>query len=59
MTKKLARIAPDHPRAKGNVKWYEDMLEGKEKEGELPPIVNKVGHSELVVVVDERSLGVK
>ncbi|PAV70367.1 hypothetical protein WR25_24413 isoform B [Diploscapter pachys] len=41
MTKKLAKIAPNHPRAKGNVKWYEDMLEGKEKEGELPPIVNK------------------
>lgn len=43
MTKKLAEIAPNHPRAKGNVKWYEDKLNGKDMEGDLPPIVNKVG----------------
>ncbi|KHJ77109.1 tetratricopeptide repeat protein [Oesophagostomum dentatum] len=42
LTKRLAAIAPNHPRAKGNVKWYEDMLHGKDMEGDLPPIVNKV-----------------
>lgn len=42
LTKRLAKIAPNHPRAKGNVKWYEDMLQGKDMEGDLPPIVNKV-----------------
>ncbi|CAI2350753.1 unnamed protein product [Caenorhabditis sp. 36 PRJEB53466] len=41
LTKRLAKIAPNHPRAKGNVKWYEDMLQGKDMEGDLPPIVNK------------------
>ncbi|KAJ1369161.1 phytochrome 2 [Parelaphostrongylus tenuis] len=41
LTKRLAAIAPNHPRARGNVKWYEDMLNGKDMEGELPPIVNK------------------
>ncbi|ETN72504.1 tetratricopeptide repeat protein [Necator americanus] len=41
LTKRLAAIAPNHPRAQGNVKWYEDMLEGKDMEGDLPPIVNK------------------
>lgn len=41
LTKRLAKVAPNHPRAKGNVKWYEDMLSGKDMEGELPPIVNK------------------
>ncbi|CAB3409489.1 unnamed protein product [Caenorhabditis bovis] len=41
LTKRLAKIAPNHPRAKGNVKWYEDMLQGKDMQGELPPIVNK------------------
>ncbi|KIH62168.1 tetratricopeptide repeat protein, partial [Ancylostoma duodenale] len=41
LTKRLAALAPDHPRAKGNVKWYEDMLQGKDMEGDLPPIVNK------------------
>ncbi|EFP08464.1 hypothetical protein CRE_15564 [Caenorhabditis remanei] len=41
LTKRLAKIAPNHPRAKGNVKWYEDMLQGKDMVGDLPPIVNK------------------
>ncbi|CAJ0602749.1 unnamed protein product [Cylicocyclus nassatus] len=41
LTKKLAEISPNHPRAKGNVKWYEDMLQEKDMEGELPPIINK------------------
>lgn len=35
---------PNHPRAAGNVKWYEDMLleEGIRKGdmGDLPPVVN-------------------
>ncbi|CAI5447148.1 unnamed protein product [Caenorhabditis angaria] len=41
LTKRLAKISPNHPRAKGNVKWYEDMLQGKDMQGDLPPIVNK------------------
>ncbi|CAJ0570910.1 unnamed protein product, partial [Mesorhabditis spiculigera] len=41
MTKRLFAIAPHHPRARGNIKWYEDKLDGKEKEGELPAVVNK------------------
>ncbi|GMT24855.1 hypothetical protein PFISCL1PPCAC_16152, partial [Pristionchus fissidentatus] len=41
LTKRLVEISPNHPRAKGNVKWYEDMLDGKEGEGEIPEVVNK------------------
>ncbi|GMS95984.1 hypothetical protein PENTCL1PPCAC_18159, partial [Pristionchus entomophagus] len=41
LTQRLVKISPNHPRAKGNVKWYEDMLDGKEMEGEIPPIINK------------------
>ncbi|KAF8373714.1 phy-2, partial [Pristionchus pacificus] len=41
LTKRLVEIAPNHPRAKGNVKWYEDMLDGKEMEGEIPAVINK------------------
>uniref|UniRef100_A0A0N5C9F1 procollagen-proline 4-dioxygenase n=1 Tax=Strongyloides papillosus TaxID=174720 RepID=A0A0N5C9F1_STREA len=42
MTKKLAAIEPSHPRAVGNVKWYEDMLTDDDKKNvnELPPIKN-------------------
>uniref|UniRef100_A0A0K0FJG2 procollagen-proline 4-dioxygenase n=1 Tax=Strongyloides venezuelensis TaxID=75913 RepID=A0A0K0FJG2_STRVS len=42
MTKKLAAIEPSHPRAVGNVKWYEDMLTNDDKKNvnELPPIKN-------------------
>ncbi|KAK6022880.1 tetratricopeptide repeat protein [Ostertagia ostertagi] len=52
LTKRLAAIAPNHPRAKGNVKWYEDMLEGKDMEGELPPIVNKRVENDGIVERD-------
>uniref|UniRef100_A0A9J2PY10 procollagen-proline 4-dioxygenase n=1 Tax=Ascaris lumbricoides TaxID=6252 RepID=A0A9J2PY10_ASCLU len=39
LTKKLVQLEPDHPRAKGNVKWYEDMLEDDNKDiSELPPL---------------------
>uniref|UniRef100_A0A915BIH4 Prolyl 4-hydroxylase alpha subunit domain-containing protein n=2 Tax=Parascaris univalens TaxID=6257 RepID=A0A915BIH4_PARUN len=39
LTKKLVQLEPDHPRAKGNVKWYEDMLEDDGKDiSELPPL---------------------
>ncbi|KHN73657.1 Prolyl 4-hydroxylase subunit alpha-1 [Toxocara canis] len=27
LTDELVRLAPDHPRARGNLKWYEDLLE--------------------------------
>uniref|UniRef100_A0A1I7X377 TPR_REGION domain-containing protein n=1 Tax=Heterorhabditis bacteriophora TaxID=37862 RepID=A0A1I7X377_HETBA len=69
LTKRLAEIAPNHPRAKepsqfffwfsiftnvvawpsGNVKWYEDMLEGKDMEGELPPVSNKRNENDGIV----------
>ncbi|XGW28333.1 hypothetical protein V3C99_008255 [Haemonchus contortus] len=52
LTKRLAALAPNHPRAKGNVKWYEDMLEGKDMEGELPPIVNKRVENDGIVERD-------
>nr|CDJ87150.1 Prolyl 4-hydroxylase alpha-subunit and Tetratricopeptide TPR2 and Oxoglutarate iron-dependent oxygenase domain containing protein [Haemonchus contortus] len=52
LTKRLAELAPNHPRAKGNVKWYEDMLEGKDMEGELPPIVNKRVENDGIVERD-------
>ncbi|CAD6196789.1 unnamed protein product [Caenorhabditis auriculariae] len=52
LTKRLAQIAPNHPRAKGNVKWYEDMLQGKDMEGELPPIVNKRVENDGIVERD-------
>jgi len=45
MTKRLFAMEPDHPRAKGNIKYYEDALveQGYKKkgdDGDLPPIVN-------------------
>ncbi|KAK6039932.1 tetratricopeptide repeat protein [Cooperia oncophora] len=52
LTKRLAAIAPNHPRARGNVKWYEDMLEGKDMEGDLPPIVNKRVENDGIVERD-------
>lgn len=38
-------IDPDHPRAKGNVKWYEDLLEDEgvrrvDMRRNIPPISN-------------------
>jgi prolyl 4-hydroxylase len=45
MTKRLKKLDPTHPRADGNIKYYEDMLvqEGYKKgdDGKLPPIVNQ------------------
>jgi prolyl 4-hydroxylase len=43
LTKKLAKIDPKHPRAAGNVKWYEDMLDEKARENleDLPPVKNE------------------
>uniref|UniRef100_A0A183GJ87 P4Ha_N domain-containing protein n=1 Tax=Heligmosomoides polygyrus TaxID=6339 RepID=A0A183GJ87_HELPZ len=52
LTKRLAAIAPNHPRAKGNVKWYEDMLDGKDMEGDLPPIINKRVENDGIVERD-------
>ncbi|VDL76243.1 unnamed protein product, partial [Nippostrongylus brasiliensis] len=52
LTKRLAAIAPNHPRARGNVKWYEDMLNGKDMEGDLPPIVNKRVENDGIVERD-------
>lgn len=45
MTKRLYAMEPDHPRAKGNIKYYEDALieQGYKKkgdDGDLPPVVN-------------------
>ncbi|VDM61368.1 unnamed protein product [Angiostrongylus costaricensis] len=55
LTRRLAAIAPNHPRARGkpcNVKWYEDMLDGKDMEGELPPVVNKRVENDGIVERD-------
>uniref|UniRef100_A0AC34GXF4 Procollagen-proline 4-dioxygenase n=1 Tax=Panagrolaimus sp. ES5 TaxID=591445 RepID=A0AC34GXF4_9BILA len=43
LTKKLAILDPKHPRAAGNVKWYEDMLDEETRENldDLPPIKNE------------------
>ncbi|MFH4982414.1 hypothetical protein AB6A40_009123 [Gnathostoma spinigerum] len=45
LTDELVRLAPDHPRAKGNLKWYEDLLEDDgvrrvDMRRKLPPLVN-------------------
>uniref|UniRef100_A0A914BYM0 procollagen-proline 4-dioxygenase n=1 Tax=Acrobeloides nanus TaxID=290746 RepID=A0A914BYM0_9BILA len=42
LTKRLAQIDPTHPRAKGNVEWYESMLSDEHKSDlhDLPPIKN-------------------
>jgi prolyl 4-hydroxylase len=42
LTKRLAAADPNHPRAAGNVKYYEDKLreDGLKPGGELPPIIN-------------------
>ncbi|KHJ45353.1 prolyl 4-hydroxylase subunit alpha-2 family protein [Trichuris suis] len=44
LTKRLYNRQPDHPRAKGNIKYYEDMLvkDGVHRSGDfnLPPVVN-------------------
>jgi hypothetical protein len=40
------RLAPEHPRAEGNVKWYSDEMEKqglKIVNSELPPIENRRG----------------
>uniref|UniRef100_A0A0K0DP84 P4Hc domain-containing protein n=1 Tax=Angiostrongylus cantonensis TaxID=6313 RepID=A0A0K0DP84_ANGCA len=52
LTRRLAAIAPNHPRARGNVKWYEDMLNGKDMEGELPPVVNRRVENDGIVERD-------
>lgn len=43
LTKKLAKLEPNHPRAAGNVKWYEDMLDEEENQdlNDLPPLKNE------------------
>uniref|UniRef100_A0AC35TZT5 Procollagen-proline 4-dioxygenase n=1 Tax=Rhabditophanes sp. KR3021 TaxID=114890 RepID=A0AC35TZT5_9BILA len=42
MTKKLAALDPAHPRTKGNLKWYEEMLSEEEKmDSVLPPLKNE------------------
>uniref|UniRef100_A0A0N4ZCK5 procollagen-proline 4-dioxygenase n=1 Tax=Parastrongyloides trichosuri TaxID=131310 RepID=A0A0N4ZCK5_PARTI len=43
LTKKLVSIDPNHPRAEGNLKWYEDMLTPADKIDltELPEITNE------------------
>lgn len=47
LTHRLYEIAPHHPRAKGNIKWYEDMMEEQGmKKGDredfthMPPVKN-------------------
>uniref|UniRef100_A0A5S6QYW5 procollagen-proline 4-dioxygenase n=2 Tax=Trichuris muris TaxID=70415 RepID=A0A5S6QYW5_TRIMR len=44
LTKRLYNLKPEHPRAKGNIKYYEDMLaaDGMHKSSDfnLPPVVN-------------------
>lgn len=45
-TDRLYELAPAHPRAKGNIKWYEDQLAAEgEKPSEfrrnIPPLVNR------------------
>ncbi|CAB3401442.1 unnamed protein product [Caenorhabditis bovis] len=46
LTEELFKRNPNHPRAKGNVKWYEDLLEQEgvrrsDMRKNLPPIVNR------------------
>lgn len=43
LTKRLLKLEPDHPRASGNLKWYEDMLdeETRDKLDDLPPPKNE------------------
>jgi prolyl 4-hydroxylase len=40
MTKKLAEMNPEHPRAPGNVLWYEEKLASEDKDDphDLPPL---------------------
>ncbi|VDN54900.1 unnamed protein product [Dracunculus medinensis] len=45
LTDELYKLNPNHPRAKGNVKWYEDLLEEDgvrrtEMRRNIPPLVN-------------------
>ncbi|VDM95652.1 unnamed protein product, partial [Onchocerca ochengi] len=45
LTDELYRMNPDHPRAKGNVRWYEDLLEDEgvrriDMRRNIPPIKN-------------------
>ncbi|PAV65048.1 hypothetical protein WR25_16535 [Diploscapter pachys] len=52
LTEELHKINPQHPRAKGNIKWYEDLLaeEGVRKtefRKNLPAIVNRRPESVL------------
>ncbi|EFO16802.2 hypothetical protein LOAG_11701 [Loa loa] len=52
LTDELYRINPDHPRAKGNVRWYEDLLEDEgvrraDMRRKVPPINNPRDKSDL------------
>uniref|UniRef100_F1L319 procollagen-proline 4-dioxygenase n=1 Tax=Ascaris suum TaxID=6253 RepID=F1L319_ASCSU len=45
LTDQLVRLAPNHPRAKGNLKWYEDLLEDEgvrrvDMRRNIPPLLN-------------------
>ena len=43
-TRRLAQLDPDHPRAAGNVKWYEERMSPEqleELEDELPELLNQ------------------
>lgn len=46
LTEQLHKIAPDHPRAKNNIRWYEDLLEEEnvkpiDYRRNIPPLKNK------------------
>ncbi|VDO42609.1 unnamed protein product, partial [Brugia timori] len=52
LTDELYRMNPDHPRAKGNVRWYEDLLEDEgirraDMRRKVPPMNNPRDKSNL------------
>ncbi|VDM91575.1 unnamed protein product, partial [Onchocerca ochengi] len=52
LTDELYRMNPDHPRAKSNMKWYEDLLENEgvqrnDMRRDIPPINNARDENDL------------
>ncbi|KAI1715402.1 2OG-Fe(II) oxygenase superfamily domain-containing protein [Ditylenchus destructor] len=55
MTKRIVEIDPYHPRAEGNVQWYEERLEAKDKTNLdlLPPMKNERSKKNDILERDE------
>ncbi|KAM3718366.1 Prolyl 4-hydroxylase subunit [Dirofilaria immitis] len=61
LTDELYRINPDHPRAKGNIRWYEDLLKDDgvqhiDMRRDIPPISNMRRENDMQHTYEELCL---